>query len=149
MAPCSLARAARASRSPGPRATVARGLASRPSGSQRATPTRADPRSMASRTPLLTHLACVSRTAPALRGGCSTVSSYATMSCYVCHNRPHHFKCLVNGGRSAITERRAAALSHVIAATAAPAQCRGRLLDQRTCRQPALAGAVVDRGHDG
>src|SRR5689334_1120518 len=149
MAPCSVARAARASRSPRPRATVASGLASRPSGSHRATPTRADPRSMASRTPFLTHLACVLRTAPALRGGCSTVSSYATMSGYVCHNRPYHAKCLVKRGGSAVTERRAATLSHVVAATTAPTQRRSGLLDQRAGRQPALSGTVVDRDHDG
>ena len=39
-------------------------------------------------------------TAPALRGGCSTDSSYATTCRHVCHNRPDHAKCLVNNGRT-------------------------------------------------
>src|SRR6516165_1878087 len=149
MAPCSVARAASASRSPGPRATVASGLASRPSGSQRATPTRADPRSTASRTPVLTHLARASMTAPALRGGCSTVSSYATIPRHVWHNRPDHVKCLVNNGRTVVTEGRATPLRHIVATAAAAAQ-RGRgLLDHGTGRKATLAGALVDRDNDG
>src|SRR5229473_1482899 len=149
MAPCSLARAASRSRLPRPRATVTSGVASRPSGSQRATPTRADPRSMASLTPVLTHLARVSRSAPALPGGCSTVSSYATMSRHVSYTRPYHIKCLVQRGLCAVAERRAATLGNVVTAAAAAAELTGGVLDEATCRQATLARALIDRDHDG
>src|SRR6516165_7111043 len=148
MASCSAARAASLSRSPRPRSTVASGVASRPPGSQRATPTRADPRSMASLTPALTLLACASRSVPTLRGGCSTVSSYATRSRRVSDNRSYHVKCLVKRGRCAVAERCAAALGDVVAAAAAAAELTGGLLHQGTGRQDSLARALIDRDHD-
>src|SRR5262249_40294886 len=114
---------------------VVSGLASKPSGSQRATPIRVDPTSTASRVPVLNHQpralanSHARGVAPVPRYGCNTVSRYATRSRHVSHNSPTRLKGLVNRCGGAVAERRSAARGDVVAAAAATAEAGRRLPD--------------------
>src|SRR6185437_11982313 len=142
------ARAAIASRSPRPRGTVVSGLASRPSLSQCATPMRVDPKSTASRTPILNRRLRARKVSPRQRNGGGTVSPYATRTQYVLNGRTNRVKRRLNSLTGTVAERRPAALGDVVLAAAAAAERTGRGQHELARAQAAIARRVVDGHHN-
>src|SRR5262249_56304442 len=100
-------------------------------------------------TPALTLLACVSRSVPTVRGGGSTVSSYATASRRVSYNRAYRVKCLIKSGWCAVADRRPAALGDVVAPATPATQPTCGLPSQVPRRQAPPPRPPIDRDHHG